>query len=103
MGEAGLKRAIGPFGAALIAFNGIVGAGIFMLPGLVHTSFGAFGPWLFPIFGLVMLLMVLPLAAAAGRPAGGSGRSGRRGWVERTTARVAPESPGEQTMRGSIS
>ena len=67
MGEAGLKRAIGPFGAALIAFNGIVGAGIFMLPGLVHTSFGAFGPWLFPIFGLVMLLMVLPLAAAAGR------------------------------------
>ncbi len=65
--EPGLRRAIGPFGAALITFNGIVGAGIFVLPGLVHTEFGAFGPWLFPLFGLTMLVMVLPLAAAAAR------------------------------------
>lgn len=63
----GLKRGIGPLGAALITFNGIVGAGIFMLPGLVHQAFGPFGPWLFPLFGLIMLLMVLPLAAAAAR------------------------------------
>ena len=63
----GLRRGIGPLGAALISFNGIVGAGIFMLPGLVHAEFGAFGPWLFPVFGLAMLLMVLPLAAAAAR------------------------------------
>ena len=62
-----MQRGIGPWGAALIAFNGIVGAGIFMLPGIVHSEFGAFGPWLFPIFGLVMLVMVLPLAAAAAR------------------------------------
>lgn len=63
----GLRRGIGPFGAALITFNGIVGAGIFMLPGIVHKEFGAFGPWLFPLFGFAMLLMVLPLAAVAGR------------------------------------
>ena len=62
-----LRRGIGPVGASLIAFNGIVGAGIFMLPGLVHREFGAFGPWLYPLFGLVMLMMVLPLAAAAAR------------------------------------
>ncbi|TPE61175.1 APC family permease [Sandaracinobacter neustonicus] len=62
-----LTRGIGPLGAALIAFNGIVGAGIFMLPGLVHDRFGAFGPWLFPLFGCVMLMMVLPLAAVAAR------------------------------------
>jgi amino acid transporter len=62
-----LRRGIGPLGAALITFNGIVGAGIFMLPGLVHEAFGPFGPWLFPIFGLAMLLMVVPLAAAAAR------------------------------------
>lgn len=63
----GLQRAIGPVGASLIAFNGIVGAGIFMLPGIVHKEFGAFGPWLYPLFGLAMLAMVLPLAAAAAR------------------------------------
>ena len=62
-----MQRGIGPGGAALIAFNGIVGAGIFMLPGLVHTGFGAFGPWLYPLFGLAMLVMVLPLAAVAAR------------------------------------
>lgn len=62
-----MRRSIGPFGAALIVFNGIMGAGIFMLPGLVHGEFGAFGPYLYPLFGLVMLVMLLPLAAAAAR------------------------------------
>lgn len=65
--KAQLRREIGPFGAALITFNGIVGAGIFVLPGMVHKEFGTFGPWLFPLFGMAMLLLVLPLAAAAAR------------------------------------
>ena len=65
--ETGLRRAIGPIGAALLAFNGIVGAGIFILPGLVFNQFGAFGPWLFPIFGALMLIIVAPLAAVASR------------------------------------
>jgi amino acid transporter len=51
----------------LLAFNGVVGAGIFVLPGLVHAEFGAIGPWLFPLFGLLMLIVVVPLAAVAGR------------------------------------
>ena len=64
---AGLLRDIGPLGAALLAFNGIVGAGIFVLPGLVFKEFGDFGPWMFPLFGLLMLVIVVPLAAVASR------------------------------------
>jgi amino acid transporter len=60
-------RQIGGLGAALLAFNGLVGAGIFALPGIVAAEFGAFGPWLFPLFGLLMLVVVLPLAAVAAR------------------------------------
>lgn len=66
-GKPRLQRRIGPVGAALLAFNGVVGAGVFVLPGLVFTEFGAFGPWLFPLFGLLMLLVVAPLAAVASR------------------------------------
>jgi len=61
------RREIGGFAAALLAFNGLVGAGIFVLPGLVSREFGAFGPWLFPLFGLLMLIVVVPLAAVASR------------------------------------
>jgi APA family basic amino acid/polyamine antiporter len=61
------SRQIGGLAAALLAFNGLVGAGIFVLPGLVFAEFGAFGPWLFPLFGLLMLIVVVPLAAAAAR------------------------------------
>lgn len=60
-------RQIGGIAAALLAFNGLVGAGIFMLPGLVSKEFGSFGPWLFPLFGLLMLGIVVPLAAVAAR------------------------------------
>lgn len=60
-------RQIGGLAAGLIAFNGLVGAGIFALPGLVWAEFGAFGPWLFPLFGLLMLVVVVPLAAVAAR------------------------------------
>jgi amino acid transporter len=62
-----LPRQIGALAAGLLAFNGLVGAGIFVLPGLVFREFGAFGPWLFPLFGGLMLIVVVPLAAAAAR------------------------------------
>lgn len=62
-----VPRQIGSLAAALLAFNGLVGAGIFVLPGLVFAEFGAIGPWLFPLFGLLMLIVVVPLAAAAAR------------------------------------
>jgi amino acid transporter len=63
--EGGLRRDIGLTGSAFIAFNGIVGAGIFALPGPLHASFGSFAPWLFPIFGLLALLIALPFARLA--------------------------------------
>lgn len=60
-----LKREIGFWGCAFLAFNGLVGAAIFALPGMLHTSFGAFAPWLFPIFGVAVLAIVLPFARIA--------------------------------------
>ncbi|HYD11353.1 MAG TPA: APC family permease [Allosphingosinicella sp.] len=65
MAKGGLRRDIGLTGSAFLAFNGIVGAGIFALPGPLHASFGGFAPWLFPIFGLLVLLIALPFARLA--------------------------------------
>lgn len=63
--EGGLRRDIGFTGSAFLAFNGIVGAGIFALPATLHVQFGAFSPWLFPIFALLILLVVIPFARLA--------------------------------------
>jgi amino acid transporter len=60
-----LRRDIGPLGSALLCFNGIVGAGIFALPGTLHEQFGSFSPWLFPLFGSLFLLIVIPFARLA--------------------------------------
>ncbi|WP_205479289.1 APC family permease [Sphingomonas arenae] len=60
-----LRRDIGPLGSALLCFNGIVGAGIFALPGTLHAQFGSFSPWLFPLFGSLFLLIVIPFARLA--------------------------------------
>lgn len=60
-----LRRDIGLTGSAFLSFNGIVGAGIFALPATLHLQFGAFSPWLFPIFGLVILLIAIPFARLA--------------------------------------
>ena len=65
MGEGALRRDIGFSGSAFLAFNGIVGAGIFALPATLHLQFGNFSPWLFPIFGVLFLLVVLPFARLA--------------------------------------
>jgi len=61
----GLKRDIGFTGSAFLSFNGIVGAGIFALPATLHLQFGAFSPWLFPLFGLLILLVAFPFARLA--------------------------------------
>jgi amino acid transporter len=63
--EGGLRREIGLTGSAFLAFNGIVGAGIFVLPGQLHANFGGFAPLLFPLFGLLVLLIALPFARLA--------------------------------------
>jgi basic amino acid/polyamine antiporter, APA family len=67
-----LKRDIGFFGSAFLAFNGLVGAGIFVLPGTLHDRFGALSVWLFPIFGLLALAIAWPFSRTAGH-FGGSG------------------------------
>lgn len=64
-GEQRLKRDIGFAGSAFLSFNGIVGAGIFALPGVLYAQFGTFSPWLFPLFGLLILLVALPIARLA--------------------------------------
>ncbi|HEX8623512.1 MAG TPA: APC family permease [Allosphingosinicella sp.] len=60
-----LRRDIGFFGSAFLSFNGVVGAGIFALPGTLYEKFGAFSPFLFPLFGLLVLLVALPFARVA--------------------------------------
>lgn len=62
-----LRRDIGLIGSAFLAFNGLVGAGIFALPGTLHDRFGAFAPWLFPLFGLLALAIAIPFARVAGQ------------------------------------
>lgn len=64
--EEPLRRDIGFFGSAFLSFNGVVGAGIFALPGTLYDKFGAFSPYLFPLFGLLVLLVALPFARVAG-------------------------------------
>lgn len=60
-----LKRDIGPLGTSFLALNGMVGAGIFILPATLSTQFGDFSPWLFPTFGLLFMAIVLPFARLA--------------------------------------
>ncbi|MFN3943505.1 MAG: APC family permease [Allosphingosinicella sp.] len=98
-----LRRDIGFVGSAFLSFNGIVGAGIFALPATLHLQFGDFSPWLFPIFGLLILLVALPFARLAAQHQGSGGpvayaaafgplASFQVGWiyyVARTTALAA--------------
>ena len=60
--EEPLKREIGFLGSAFLSFNGLVGAGIFVLPGTLNDRFGAFSPWLFPLFGALFLVIAVPFA-----------------------------------------
>ena len=61
-----LKRDIGLLGASLLVLNGLVGAGIFLLPGELAQEIGSFSPWLFLIFGLLMFCIVYPFGELAG-------------------------------------
>ncbi|HLL58546.1 MAG TPA: APC family permease [Allosphingosinicella sp.] len=87
-----LKRDIGFFGSAFLSFNGVVGAGIFALPATLYMQFGDFSPWLFPLFGLLVLVIAVPFSRVAahhpvsGGPvvyaaAFGSAVSFQAGWI----------------------
>ena len=57
-----LIRAIRGPGIALIVVNSMVGAGIFVLPGVVGAVAGDLSPWLFLIIGALFITVVLSFA-----------------------------------------
>ena len=63
--EGALRRDIGFFGSAFLSFNGVIGAGIFALPATLYAQFGAFSPWIFPLFALLVLAVAVPFARVA--------------------------------------
>jgi len=60
-----LRRDIGPFGAAFLVLNAMIGAGIFALPGKVAVAAGLMSPWLFLAVGVLFLAVVLTFAELA--------------------------------------
>jgi len=63
--DAKLKRDIGMMAAIFLVFNGVIGAGIFGLPGKLAEQAGMFSPWLILIFGALILMVVWTFAAMA--------------------------------------
>jgi len=57
-----LKREIGIFGAAFLAINAMIGAGIFALPGKIAVNAGLLSPWLFLAIGALFITIVLTFA-----------------------------------------
>lgn len=53
-----LKRSIGFWGASFLVLNGLIGAGIFALPAKMANALGAASPWVFLLFGALMLSIV---------------------------------------------
>ena len=60
--EQGLLRGIGFLGIAILALNGVIGAGIFALPAAIAERAGAWSPWLFLIVGVLVITVVLTFA-----------------------------------------
>ena len=63
--DAKLKRDIGFLAAGLLVLNGVVGAGIFGLPGRLYDQAGAFSPWLILIFGALIITVAWTYAELA--------------------------------------
>ena len=65
--RAATRRDVGIWGAAFLAFNGMIGGGIFGLPGKLDAAVGSFAPWLLLIAGLGVMLIALCYADLASR------------------------------------
>lgn len=65
--EPGTRRDVGVWGAAFLALNGMIGAGIFGLPGKLDAAVGSFAPWLLLIGGCGVMLIALCYADLASR------------------------------------
>ncbi|QDP20013.1 APC family permease [Sphingomonas xanthus] len=61
------RRDIGIWGASFLAVNGMIGAGIFGLPGVLDKAVGSFAPMLLLLAGLGVMLIALCYADLAGR------------------------------------
>ncbi|MEN3973236.1 APC family permease [Sphingomicrobium sp. XHP0235] len=56
------KRDMGTLGVAFITINGLIGAGIFGLPEVLHEAVGSFAPWLLLIGGALVMSIVVCFA-----------------------------------------
>ena len=65
--DAGLKRALGPWGLGANIFNTVVGAGIFVLPGALAKEAGSAAPLAYVFCTVVMAGVVTCFAAAGSR------------------------------------
>ncbi len=63
--DAKLKRDIGVLAAGFLVLNGVIGAGIFGLPGRLVEQAGILGPWLIVIFGAFIITVAWTFAAIA--------------------------------------
>jgi amino acid transporter len=61
------RRDVGVWGAAFLALNGMIGAGIFGLPGKLDAAVGSFAPLLLLIAGLGVMVIALCYADLASR------------------------------------
>jgi amino acid transporter len=71
--QQGTRRDVGVWGAAFLAFNGMIGAGIFGMPGMLDAAVGSFAPWLLLIGGVGVMLIALCYADLASRFDGSGG------------------------------
>ena len=60
-------RAMGGWGIGFLAFNAMIGAGIFGLPGKLDEALGAFAPWLLLLAGIAVMGIALCYADLASR------------------------------------
>ncbi|MCM8556344.1 APC family permease [Sphingomicrobium sediminis] len=56
------KRDMGTLGVAFLTINGLIGAGIFGLPEILHDAVGSFAPWLLLIGGALVMSIVICFA-----------------------------------------
>lgn len=56
------RRDMGTLGVLFIVVNGLIGAGIFGLPEVLHVAVGEFAPWLLLIGGALVIAIVLCFA-----------------------------------------
>ena len=61
-----LLRSVGLWGLAAVVFNGMVGAGVFSLPGAVAQNVGVWAPLIVVAVGLALLPVVMGMTTLAG-------------------------------------